>query len=429
MDAVHTFAHADSRAMERLNNAIIVLLPKKVGASCPADFRPITMIHSFAKLISKVLALRLAPRLNDLVAKNQNAFIQSRTIQDNFKYIQSAAAMIRKKKVPMLLLKLDISKAFDTLSWPFLLKVLQARGFGQNWRRWISVLLSTASSKIMLNGHQGPAIRHRRGVRQGDSLSPMLFIIAMDVLHRLFLKAARDSVLRKMDPASVKYQCSFYADDVMLFIRPTVQQARAVKEILRIFGEASGLKTNFAKCSITPIYGGEDTTQERTDILGCQVQPFTIRYLGLPLSTKKIPKAHLQSMVESVASKLSPCQGSLMARSGRLVWVKSVLRAVPIYAMTADSLPPWARKEMDAICRKFFWAGRDESIHGKCMVAWEAMCRPSQLGGWESLTLDSPATLYKQDGCGYRRRTKIEPGANYPSRLTQKCTGSSEHPR
>jgi len=198
----------------------------------------------------------------------------------------------------MLLLKLGISKAFDTLSWPFLLKVLQARGFGQNWRRWISVLLSIASSIIMLNGHQGPAIRHRRGVRQGDSLSPMLFIIAMDVLHRLFLKAARDSVLRKMDPASVKYQCSFYADDVMLFIRPTVQEARAVKEILRIFGEASGLKTNLAKCSIRPIYGGEDTIQELTDILGCQVQPFPIRYLGLPLSTKKIPKAHLQSMVE-----------------------------------------------------------------------------------------------------------------------------------
>jgi len=75
----------------------------------------------------------------------------------------------------------------------------------------------------------------------------MLFIIAMDVLHRLFLKAARDGVLRKMDPASVKYQCSFYADDVMLFIRPTVQEARAVKEILRIFGEASGLKTNLTK--------------------------------------------------------------------------------------------------------------------------------------------------------------------------------------
>jgi hypothetical protein len=93
---------------------------------------------------------------------------------------------IRKKKIPMLLLKLDISKAFNTLSWPFLIEVLQAHGFSDTWRRWIETLLSTASSRILLNGHQGPPIRHFRGVRQRDSLSPMLFIITMDILHRLF---------------------------------------------------------------------------------------------------------------------------------------------------------------------------------------------------------------------------------------------------
>jgi len=142
----------------------------------------------------------------------------------------------------------------------------------------------------------------------------MLFIIAMDVWHRLFLKAARDGVLWKMEPSAVKYQCSFYADDVILFIRPT-----AVKDILRIFGEASGLQTNLAKCSITPIFDGEDNLQELATILGCQVQPFPIRYLGLPLSTKRLPKAHLQSMVEAVARKLPPSHGSLMARSGRLI--------------------------------------------------------------------------------------------------------------
>ena len=182
--------------------------------------------------------------------------------------------LIRKKKVPILLLKLDISKAFDTLSWPFLLDTLHAWGFGQTWRRWIETLLSTATSRIILNGQKGPPIRHLRGVRQGDSLSPMLFIIAMDVLHRLFQKAAADGVMRKMEPPEIKFQCSLYADDVILFIRPHVQEARAVKQILHIFGEASGLETNLAKCSITPIYGGEDSREEIVSILGCQVQQF-----------------------------------------------------------------------------------------------------------------------------------------------------------
>lgn len=100
-----------------------------MGASCPGDFRPIAMIHIFAKPVSKILALRLAPRMDDLIGKNQNAFIRQRTIHDNYKYVQRAAVLIRNRKVPMLLLKIDISKAFDTLSWTFLLAVLQARGW------------------------------------------------------------------------------------------------------------------------------------------------------------------------------------------------------------------------------------------------------------------------------------------------------------
>jgi hypothetical protein len=107
----------------------------------------------------------------------------------------------------------------------------------------------------------------------------MLFIIAMDVLHRLFLKATRDGVLTKMEPTAIKFQCSIYADDVILFIRPTRQEARAVKEILNVFGSVSRLQTNLAKCSITSIYGGEDAL-DIISILGCQVQPFPVKYLG-----------------------------------------------------------------------------------------------------------------------------------------------------
>lgn len=175
----------------------------------------------------------------------------------------------------MLLLKLDISKAFDTLSWPFLLELLRARGFGERWYSWIATLLSTATSRIVLNGHQGPPIRHLRGMRQGDSLSLMLFIIAMYILHWLFAKASR-GVLRPIPLQEIKFQCSLYADNVIIFITPTVQEARAVKEILRVFGEASGLKTNLSKCSITPVFGGDEVMEDIVNILGCQVQEFPI---------------------------------------------------------------------------------------------------------------------------------------------------------
>jgi hypothetical protein len=110
---------------------------------------------------------------------------------------------------------------------------------------------------------------------------------------------------------------------------------------------------------------GEEYLLEIVDILGCQVQQFPIRYLGLPLSTRSVPKASLYALVEQVANKLPPCKGSLMARSGRLIWIMSVLCSVPIYAMLAESLPNWARNEIDKICRKVLWAGADGSVKGQ----------------------------------------------------------------
>jgi hypothetical protein len=184
-----------------------------------------------------------------------------------------------------------------------------------------------------------------------------------------------------MELSEIRFKCSLYVDNVILFIRPTVQEATAVKEILNLFGVVLDLKTNLAKCSITPIFGAEDSLEEIVSILGCQVQAFPIKYLGLPLNTRLIPKAHYQFVVEAVARKMPPCHGALMARSGRLVWIKFVLRAVPIYAMIAENLPPWAWKEIDSLCRKFFWAGSDASVQGKCMVTWPTICKPTKLGG------------------------------------------------
>jgi hypothetical protein len=112
----------------------ITLIPKKDNADQVKDFRPISLVHSFAKLITKILASRLASRLNDLVSPNQNAFIKGRFIQDNFMLVQQTAKLFHQQRHPCLMIKLDITKAFDSVFWPFLIEVLQNLGFGQIWR-------------------------------------------------------------------------------------------------------------------------------------------------------------------------------------------------------------------------------------------------------------------------------------------------------
>ena len=118
------------QGVELLNSANIILLPKKADASRVTDFRLISLIHSLTKIFAKLLANRLAPRLDSLVSKCQSAFIKKRSIHDNFLYVQNMVRTMQKMKLPALFLKLDIHKAFDTVSWSYLLEVLQALGFG-----------------------------------------------------------------------------------------------------------------------------------------------------------------------------------------------------------------------------------------------------------------------------------------------------------
>jgi mannosylglycoprotein endo-beta-mannosidase len=147
-----------------LNMAFIVLLPKKNEAVDAKDYRLVSLMHSAAKILCKLLANRLAPELSNLVSSGQSAFIKGRSIQDNFLYVRNVIKKAHKKKAPLLFLKLDIAKAFDSLKWGFLLRVLSQMGFGQCWRNILSLILGSSSSRILLNGSLGQLFYHKRGL-------------------------------------------------------------------------------------------------------------------------------------------------------------------------------------------------------------------------------------------------------------------------
>jgi hypothetical protein len=193
--AFQIFYQQHSQHLRQLSKAHIVLLPKKHGAASVKDYRPIGLTHSIAKLFSKCLASRPAPKLDKLVCRAQSAFIKKRSIQDNFLFAQNLIRQLHRGKQQGIFLKLNISKAFDSVRWDFLMEVLQNFGSGAKWRNWISILLSASSSSLLLNGSRGPWLNHFNGLQQGDPLSPMLFILAMEPLQKMMEIAASDGLL------------------------------------------------------------------------------------------------------------------------------------------------------------------------------------------------------------------------------------------
>lgn len=150
---------------------------------------------AFSKLVSKGLALRLAPFMDALVRANQMALIKGRRIHDNFRSVQLYCRWLHARQYACILLKVDIVKAFDSVAWPFLLEVLERMVFPQSWRDWIAAMLSCEHKGAGQWSRLGRRICHARGLRQGDPLSPLLFVIVMEVLNAMIVEADRRGML------------------------------------------------------------------------------------------------------------------------------------------------------------------------------------------------------------------------------------------
>ncbi|KAM0911172.1 hypothetical protein ACQ4PT_013675 [Festuca glaucescens] len=316
-----------------------------------------------------------------MVGVHQSAFVRGRCLHDNFMMVQGTARKLHSSSTPAVLLKLDITKAFDMVDWSFLIDVLRKLGFGERLLACFCALLSTASTRVLLNGTPGSRIANRRGLRQGDPLSLQLFILLMEVLHLMIQKASSEGLLTPLTPTGLRHRTSIYADDVVTFLRPSVRDFRTFTAVIDDFGTASGLRTNIDKCSANLIRCTDAHEALVAQELRCPVEISPLRYLGLPLTLRKPSAAQLQYLVDNVANKLPGWKASLLDKGGRLELVHPTLSAMSIFSMMSLDIPIKTILAIEKIIRGFLWKGRKDVKGGHCLVAWDKVCTPKEWGG------------------------------------------------
>ncbi|XP_073363007.1 uncharacterized protein [Aegilops tauschii subsp. strangulata] len=209
----------------------------------------------------------------------------------------------------------------------------------------------------------------------------MLFTIVIDVLNSLLLRAVDNSLLQRLTTRHAASSISLYADDVVIFCHLDSHDIATVRELLRVFGVASGLRTNFDKCSATPIRCSDDHIDTIKSEMQCPVKHFPIQYLGLPLSIRKPPTSSLLPIVHKLEKKLSTWCASLLLKGDRLALVRHVLCAIPTHFLIAIAFNKSILKRVNPIIRGFLWAGSKDASGKKCLVNWQKVCRPISLGG------------------------------------------------
>lgn len=215
--------HRTGKLEKSINCSFIALIPKTDNPNEIADFRPICLVSSLYKIVAKVLAQRLKAVIGNLVSETQCAFIRGKQIFDGIlianEVIHSMDKMVGNEG--NLILKLDFSKAYDCVRWDFLELVLQKMGFGVKWTGWMLECVSTARAAVLVNGSASNEFYLGRGLRQGDPLSPFLFILITEVLHLLLEKAGVLGLVVGIHGVIPGYMITHlqFADDIILFLK------------------------------------------------------------------------------------------------------------------------------------------------------------------------------------------------------------------
>uniref|UniRef100_A0A453H0Z0 Reverse transcriptase domain-containing protein n=1 Tax=Aegilops tauschii subsp. strangulata TaxID=200361 RepID=A0A453H0Z0_AEGTS len=293
---------------EGVNDTAIVLIPKVPFPKELKEFHPISLCNVVYKIVSKCLVNRLRPLLADLISENQSAFIPGRLISDNsiiaFECIHHIQSMKQNSPVACAY-KLDLSKASDRVDWDFLEKALVKWVSSAIWINWIMACVKSVTYSVKFNGELLEVFSPSRGLRQGDPLSPFLFLFVIDALSALISKSVADLRGVSICQGAPVISHLLFANDTMLLFEASGQQASIVKGLLNTYTSATGQLINPEKCSILFSDNCNATVADEVKgLLEISQQVFEPKYLGLPVPEGRIHKGQFETLKEWLRKRL-----------------------------------------------------------------------------------------------------------------------------
>lgn len=278
------------KLLGQVNATILAMVPKVENPVTPTDLRPIACCNSLYKCITKLICTRLKPIMSSLVNASQNAFVEGRSIIHNILICEDLVRLYNRKGIsPRCMIKIDLKKAYDSISWTFIEKLLFGLGFPSRFIQRVMTCISTAKFSIKFNGQMYGYFASGRGLRQGDPMSPLIFVLVMEYLTRSLQLAMEQPEFRFHPNCKEIRLCNLYfADDLLLFCKGNVKSVECLMAAFKHFSDCSGLEANPDKSQIVMAGVKEEQAHNILTATGFQRGVLPFRYLGVPIKSSRL---------------------------------------------------------------------------------------------------------------------------------------------
>jgi len=347
--------------------SVIRLIQKKGKDSLELrNWRPISLMNVDTKILAKVLADRLTPLLPQIISENQNAFVKGRNIHDGIRTMDQAIAHLERRKEKGGILAVDFSKAFDTIDHSYLWTVMGAVGIDSRFIDMVKTLYNGAESAVINGGTTLGYTPLERSCRQGDPISPYLFIVAIEPLVRRLNKITEGI----MTPGG-RVGTMGFADDINSALR-NEDDLRKTLSCIERFGHASGLKINLEKCELMLFKSWEGQETLAPQIKRVDFIKFTGVFLGKVEAQERVDAENFEPVIKKLERTLLAWKTRDLSLVGKITIVKALGLSQIQYLANSTVVPPGIVKKATSLIASFFWgAGTDRINRERAARKWE----------------------------------------------------------